>query len=182
VLFLSPDASRLVGHWTPDNQAELNSSDGDLGSTAPALLAGGSFVQGGKDGKLRLISRGLKLLQTVSTPGGADLFSAPAVWQGTRVFVASGSGTDAWLLRGDRLHQVWSNGKDGTSPVVAGGLLYVQGGGVIRVYQPTTGHELAELSCGDAHWQSPIIVDGRVIATEGNANDHRTSGVLDIYS
>ena len=182
VLVLSPDASRIVGHWTPANQAELNSSDADLGSTAPALLSGGSFVQGGKDGKLRLISRGLKLLQTVSTPGGADLFSAPAVWQGTWVFVASGSGTDAWLLRGGRLHRVWSNGQDGTSPVVAGGLLYVQGGGVIRVYQLTTGHKLAELSCGDVHWQSPIVADGRVIAAEGNANDHRTRGVLDIYS
>ena len=182
VIVLSPDATRIVGHWTPANQAEMNRTDADLGSTAPALLSGGSFVQGGKDGKLRLISRGLKLLQTVSTPGGADLFSAPAIWQGVRVFVASGSGTDAWLLRGGRLHQVWSNGQDGTSPVVAGGLLYVQGGGVIRVYQPTTGHELAELPCGDVHWQSPIVADGRVIAVEGNANDHRTKGVLDIYS
>ena len=70
VLVLSPDASRLVGHWTPDNQAELNASDLDLGSTAPALLSGGYFVQGGKDGKLRLISmHSLKLVQTVSTPG-----------------------------------------------------------------------------------------------------------------
>jgi hypothetical protein len=31
------------------------------------------------------------------------------------------------------------------------------------------------------HWQSPIVVDGRVAMPEGSANDHATSGVLDIY-
>jgi len=181
VLVLSPDASRLVGHWTPPNQAELNASDLDLGSTAPALLAGGRLVQGGKDGKLRLLSPALKTLQTVATPGGADLFSAPAVWKGTWVFVASGSGTDAWRLRAGKLHRVWSDGNDGTSPVLAGGLLYVQGDGGIRVYLPAGGRLVATLPCGPAHWQSPIVVDGRVVTGEGNANDHRTSGILDIY-
>jgi len=181
VIMLSPDAWRVLGHWTPPNQAELNTSDLDLGSTAPALLANGSFVQGGKDGLLRLISRGLKTLQIVATPGSTDLFSAPAVWKGTWVFVASGSGTDAWVLRGGRLHKAWSNGNDGTSPVVAGGLLYAQGNGVIRIYQPATGRQVAELPCGPVHWQSPIVDGGRVIAAEGNANDHRTSGVLDVY-
>ena len=61
-------------------------------------------------------------------------------------------------------------------------LLYVQGSGVIRVYSPTSGREIAELACGPVHWQSPIVDGGRVITVEGNANDHRTSGVLDIYS
>jgi hypothetical protein len=182
VIVLSADASRALGHWAPPNTDELNSSDLDLGSTAPALLSGGYFVQGGKDGKLRLITMSsLRSVQTVSTPGSTDLFSAPAVWQGKWVFVADSAGTDAWVLRGGRLHQAWSNGHDGTSPVIAGGLLYVQGSGVIRIYQPTSGHEVAELPCGDVHWQSPIVTDGRVIAVEGNANDHRTSGVLDVY-
>jgi hypothetical protein len=31
------------------------------------------------------------------------------------------------------------------------------------------------------HWQSPIVADGRVIVAEGNANEHVTTGVLDIY-
>jgi len=38
VLELAPDASRLLQNWTPRNQAQLNSSDSDLGSTAPAIL------------------------------------------------------------------------------------------------------------------------------------------------
>jgi outer membrane protein assembly factor BamB len=183
VIVLSPDAARMVGHWTPSNQAELNASDTDLGSTAPALLSGGYFAQGGKDGKLRLIAtHSLKLVQTVPTPGPTDLFSAPAVWKGTWVFVADGAGTDAWRLRGGTLHQAWSNGTSGNSPVIAGGLLYVQGSGGIHVYNPASGHELTVLPCGSAHWQSPIVVDGRVIAVEGDANQHSTSGTLDIYS
>ncbi|TMK69208.1 MAG: hypothetical protein E6G50_13190 [Actinobacteria bacterium] len=55
-LELSADAARLLQNWTPRNQAALNSSDADLGSTAPALLGGGLALQGGKDGKLRLLS------------------------------------------------------------------------------------------------------------------------------
>jgi hypothetical protein len=110
------------------------------------------------------------------------MFSAPAVWRGTWVFASTGAGTEAWVLRDGMLRQVWSNGNDGTSPVLAGGLLYVQGNGTIRVYAPATGHQVAEIPCGAVHWQSPIVVDGRVVTAEGSANDHATSGVLDIYS
>jgi outer membrane protein assembly factor BamB len=190
VLVLSPDAGRLLKHWTPENVDELERTDGDLGSTAPALLDGGYFVQGGKDGKLRLLrlqslagvdaKRGGEL-QTVSTPGGTDLFSAPAVWRGSWVFVSDERGTEAWVLRGGKLARVWGNGNAGTSPIVAGGLLYVGGSGGIRVYVPSSGRQVAELPIGTVHWQSPIAVDGRVAMPEGNANDHATSGVLDIF-
>jgi hypothetical protein len=37
------------------------------------------------------------------------------------------------------------------------------------------------LACGAGHWNSPIVVDGRIALPEGDANDHRTSGVLDIW-
>jgi hypothetical protein len=191
VAVLSPDAKRLLKHWTPTNQADLNSQDLDLGSTAPALLSGGYFVQGGKDGKLRLLSlsrlAGVNTslggeLQTVSTPGGTDLFSEPAIWKGTWVFLSDGAGTAAWVLRGGSLHAVWQNSNAGTSPIVAGGLLYVEGSGGIHVYTPASGHEVGNLPIGNVHWESPIVVDGRVAATEGNSNDHAESGVLDIYS
>jgi hypothetical protein len=51
----------------------------------------------------------------------------------------------------------------------------------VHVYVPTSGREVALLPSGAVHWQSPIIADGRVAVAEGNANDHSTSGVLDIY-
>jgi len=190
VLVLSPDGKRLLKHWTPSNQDELNQDDLDLGSTAPALLANGYFVQGGKDGQLRLLRlsslAGVNAttggeLQSVPVPGPTDLFSEPATWRGSWVFLATSGGTAAWQLRNGKLHQVWSNTAGGTSPVLAGGLLYVQWGGDIHVYAPTTGKIVGDLPIGDAHWQSPIIADGRVASGEGNSNDHQTSGVLDIY-
>jgi outer membrane protein assembly factor BamB len=190
VLVLSPDASKLLRHWTPSDQQHLNETDLDLGSTSPALLSGGYAVQGGKDALLRLLQlRTLpgvnkKLggeLQTVPTPGGVALFSEPAVWKGTWVFVADDAGTQAWRLERGRLRSVWSNGTGGTSPVVAGSLLFVAGSGSLHVYLPASGKEVASLPLGDLHWQSPIVADGRVVVAEGNANEHATAGVLDIY-
>ena len=53
VLVLSPDAGRLLRHWTPADYDHLNSSDLDLGSTSPSFIGmSGLAVQGGKDGKL----------------------------------------------------------------------------------------------------------------------------------
>ncbi len=193
-LKLSPDASRLLGNWTPSNQDVLDSHDIDLGSTSPALLAGRYLIQGGKEGLLRLLSlarpngsanagaRKGGELQTVKTPGNTDLFTAPAVW-GADVFVADNAGTAAWQLRKGRLRLLWQNGTSGTSPVVAGGLLYVydQSRGALEVYRPATGKLVASLPAGTGHWNSPIVVDGRIALPEGDANDHRESGVLNIY-
>jgi hypothetical protein len=189
-LVLAPDASRMLRHWTPANQKELETSDADLGSTSPGLLRGGYAVQGGKDGKLRLLQlhrlpgvngRVGGELQTVAGPGGSAVFSVPAVWNGVWVFVATDGGTAAWLLRGGRLHVAWSNDNGGTSPVLAGNLLYVAGNGAVNVYVPTSGQHVGTLASGPVHWQSPIVVDGHVISAEGNANDHATTGVLNIY-
>jgi outer membrane protein assembly factor BamB len=185
-LMLTPTASRLLRNWTPRDQASLESGDVDLGSTAPALVGNGLAVQGGKDSKLRLLSLarlGGRLgatggeLQTVATPGG--VFTAPAVWR-NRVFVATDSGLVCYLLRGNRLHVSWRKSVGGTSPVVAGGLLYVYNGS-LNVYAPTTGKRLASFSVGSSHWNSPIVTDGRLAVPEGDANDHRTSGALDIF-
>ena len=190
VIELAPDASAVTGHWTPANYQQLDQSDTDLGSTGPALLAGNVFVQGGKDDLLRLVAPAALASgartggegQTVQTPGGNGMFSDPAVAGGTSLFAANRSGTAAWQLVNGRLQQAWSNGNAGTSPVVAGGLLWVfDPGGGLRAYVPQTGQLVATLPAGPGHWQSPIVSDGRVALAEGNANDHATSGVLDIY-
>jgi outer membrane protein assembly factor BamB len=196
-LELSGDASRLLQNWTPRNQAALNAGDADLGSTSPAFLGGGLVVQGGKDGRLRLLRlkrlngtpragpRTGGELQTVPTPGATDLFTAPAVWRRsgtTWVFVADGAGTAGYRVVGGRLRHVWTRGTAGTSPVVAGGLLYVYDpNGSLRVMRPTSGAAVATLPAGSGHWNSPIVVAGAVALPEGDANDHRESGMLDIY-
>ena len=193
-LLLTPSATRLIGNYTPTNTAQLDATDLDIGSTSPVLLTSGLVAQGGKDGKIRLLSikrllgtaphKGAEL-QVVSTPSGTDLFTAPAVWRtktSTWMFAADNGGTAAWTLKGNRLHQAWLNASGGTSPIAAGGLLWVYGpGGGLRVYVPGTGRLVTTLQAGPGHWNSPIVVNGRVALPEGNANDHKTSGVLDIW-
>jgi outer membrane protein assembly factor BamB len=197
VLELSPDAGRLLQNWTPKNHVDLNRGDVDLGSTAPALLGNGLAVQSGKDGKLRLLDL-TKLngkggagpttggeLQTLKTPSGSGLFSAPAVWRSggtTWLFVSDFSATAAYVLNGRKLSQAWNDSIGGTSPVVAGGLLYVYDpSGTLRILAPETGKVLASLPAGRGHWNSPIVTDGRIALPTGNANNHRLSGTLDIW-
>jgi outer membrane protein assembly factor BamB len=192
---LDPGATRILGNYTPANTAELNDDDLDLGSASPVLLDGDLIAQGGKDGKIRLLSRrriaGSKPhkgheVQVVSTPSGTDLFSQPAVWRHggeTWMFAADNGGTAAWRLRDGKLHQEWRNDTGGTSPFEAGGLVFVYAPhGGLNVYEATSGKRIATLPCGDGHWSSPIVVDGRIILPEGNANSRASSGVLDIWS
>jgi putative pyrroloquinoline-quinone binding quinoprotein len=193
VIRLDPNATRMLGNYTPTNTDELNSTDADLGSTSPFVLGSGYIGQGGKDGKIRVLSvkrmAGTKAhkggeLSVTSTPSGTLLFTAPAVVRtaaGTRVYAADNGGTAAYELRSGRLAFLWRNGTGGTSPIVAGGLLYVYNpGGGLNVYT-LDGRRVATLDCGGGHWNSPIVVDGRVALPEGSANDHATTGVLDIW-
>jgi hypothetical protein len=159
-------------------------------------------VQGGKAGVLDLLdldrlngttggasARTGGQIQQLSSPGGDQVFTAPAVWSRdgrTWVFVADGSGTWAYELTGGGAHPhlrvAWKSGSGGTSPVIAGGLLYVYDpSGALNVYLPRSGHRLASLPAGGGHWNSPIVTGGRVILPVGNANDHATSGTLDIF-
>lgn len=193
VLVLSPKA-KLIGNYTPTNTEELNNGDLDLGSTSPVYLTPKLIAQGGKDGKIRLLSlkrlrstrphRGREL-QIVSTPSGSDLFTAPAVWRSgkrTWLIAADGGATQAWSLRGGHLRSVWRRGNAGTSPVIAGGLLWVYDPGEgLLVYRLPSGKLVTTLSAGSGHWNTPIVADGRVALPEGDANSDATSGVLDIW-
>jgi outer membrane protein assembly factor BamB len=194
VLELSADATRLLHNWTPRDQAQLGNSDTDLGSTAPALLPGGLIAQGGKAGVVSLIDLN-RLgpagphtggeLQDISTPGSSEVLTAPVVWSHRGqpyLFVADDSGTTAYVLQGRRLHVRWQNGTSGTSPVLAGGLLYVfDPGGTLDVYAPATGRRLASLPASSGHWNSPIVAGGRIILPVGSYHSQSTQGTLLIY-
>src|SRR3954452_6087883 len=68
------DRLRLRAHFTPPDQAQLNATDTDLGSSVPAAIGGGSVLQGGKDGKLRVLRLpSLRQVQQLPTPGSAQL-------------------------------------------------------------------------------------------------------------
>jgi hypothetical protein len=188
-------ATKILGNYTPTDTEELNARDLDLGSSSPMLLGGNLIAQGGKDGKVRLLSREAIAgdaphkdheLQSVSTPSGTDLFTQPAVWEHdgqTWMFAVDNGGTAAWELESGKLQEKWKNATGGTSPFEAGGLLFVyarQGG--LNVYEAASGKHITTLPCGPGHWNSPIVLQGEIILPEGNANDHATSGVLDIWS
>ena len=201
VLELTVPGLRLRQAFTPLDQAHLNASDTDLGSSAPALLGGDRVAVAGKDGVLRLLrlsqlnghaggspTRTLGgELQRLQVPGGAELFSSPAVWRRdghTTMFVADEAGTAAYVLRAGRLLRAWQNTNPGTSPVLAGGLLYVYdlSGGGVNVYRPSSPTPIAKLPGSAGHWNSPIVADGHLVEPEGNGNDHSQSGTLEILS
>ncbi len=187
-------ATTMTGNYTPTNTAQLDASDADLGSTSPVLLGGGLVAQGGKDGDIRTLTwasfagtaphQGGET-QVVSTPSGGEMFTAPAVFRsgGTTYLVATDNGaTQTWTLSGGQLASAWQSGNGGTSPVVVDGMAFVfDPGGGLRVYDAVAGHAITTLSCGSGHWNSPIVADGRIALPTGNANDHQTSGVLDIW-
>ena len=195
-LQLDPNAEELVGNYTPQNNEELNARDADVGSTSPVLVGEGFIAQGGKDGTIRLLSRQAihgaaphrgDEVQVVPTPSGARLFTAPAVLHvagTTWMFAADGGATSAWRLENGRLVDAWRSNSGGTSPVVAGGLLYVYDpSGHLRVYDPETGKTVATLDCGGGHWNSPIVADGRIVLPEGPAGrgGARSPGIVDIW-
>ncbi len=200
VLELTLPSLSLRQAFTPSEQAQLNSSDTDLGSSAPALLGHGRVLVAGKDGSMRVLRlprlngrrrSNTKLLggeaQRLPLPGGGELFTAPAVWRRgghTTVFVADEHATAAYVLRRGKLYRAWIANTPGTSPVMVGGLLYVyepDGGGIV-VYRPGSPHPVAKLPGSPGHWNSPIVVDGHIVEPEGNANDHKQSGTLDLFS
>jgi hypothetical protein len=188
--------------FTPTNQEELNTGDLDLGSSAPALLGENRVVLAGKDGIMRVLvlSRldghppsGGRVhplggeVQRLSIPGGGELFTAPAVWRHdgrTTVFVADEHATAAYVMRAGRLYRAWEADTPGTSPVLAGGLLYVYdpSSGGIDVYRPSSPRPIATLAGEPGHWNSPIVVDGHAVEPEGNANEHKLTGSLEIFS
>jgi outer membrane protein assembly factor BamB len=194
VIELDPSATRILANYTPSNTETLNATDADVGSTSPAIVDATHVIQGGKDGKIRVLDlqamagttphRGGEV-QSISTPSGSGLFSAPVVWRrsdATWIFAADGGGTAAWTYRSGALTKAWSNTNSGTSPIVAGNLLFVYDTrGTLRAYDPTTGQLAGQLDCGSGHWNSPIVADGRIALPEGNANSRRTSGILNIW-
>jgi hypothetical protein len=205
VIELTVPDLRLRQAFTPTDQAELNENDLDLGSSAPVLLGQDRVLVAGKEGIMRVLSlsrldghppgvpnRLGGEVQRLALPGGGELFTAPAVWtttgpsreSATTVFVGAEHATAAYSLSGGRLRLAWQNGNPGTSPVMAGGLLYVYdpAAGGIYVYRPRSGKPIARLAGSSGHWNSPIVVDGHVVEPEGNANDHELGGTLEIFS
>ncbi|MFP3464750.1 cell wall-binding repeat-containing protein [Leifsonia sp. SIMBA_070] len=199
VLAINPDGSGANGgpvdSYTPSDYADLNSQDLDLGSTAPQVVAppAGSTVthlavQSGKDAKIRLLNTANLSgaghpgatggeLQSIDVPQGGQVLTEPANWvdgSGTSwVFVANNSGISALKLQATggtpSLVPVWKQTIAGTTPVIAGGVLFYLSKSGVRALNPATGSQLWTDAAGATglHWQSPIVVNGRLYFTDG---------------
>ncbi|MGN7800608.1 cell wall-binding repeat-containing protein [Leifsonia sp. 22587] len=199
VLAINPDGSGANGgpvdSYTPSNYASLNAADLDLGSTAPQVVAppAGSnlthlAVQSGKDAKIRLLNTANLSgqghpgatggeLQSIDVPQGGQVLTQPANWvdgAGTSwVFIANNSGISALKLQSTNgtpsLVPVWQQATAGTTPIVAGGVLFYLSRNGVRALNPATGAQLWTDSAGASglHWQSPIVVNGRLYFTDG---------------
>ncbi len=195
VIELTPDLAKVVDTYTPANFAALQANDQDLASAAPVMLPKQAnsttpymFVQAGKDNNLRLINRQNMSgkggpnnvggeLQAIGLPQGGDVDTHPVAWTDannmTWVFVANFSGFSAFNVVTDAnghssLQFVYQNNNVSSSPFIANGILYIQGPGIIRATDPTTGNTLWSSPIGGLHWQSPIVVNGQVVVPDNN--------------
>jgi hypothetical protein len=190
-------SGKPLDSFTPASFQSLDNADADLGSTAPAILpvpANSNVqhlaVQGGKDQLLRLINLanlsgangpghlGGEVQSAFAIPQGGELLAQPAVWvnpadHSTWVFVATGAGISGFKLVIDAggnptLAKQWQTGPGGTSPLVANGVIYVAGSNLLRALEPTTGNVLWSTNqIGDVHWESPVVANGMLYATDG---------------
>jgi outer membrane protein assembly factor BamB len=207
VLELTGDASRLLDSYTPAAPNDLSNQDLDLGSAAPALLPAipesttpNLLVQAGKEGALRLLNRqdlsgqGAPghiggALQIIDAPDHCPVLTQPAVWTdpdsgavwvfvstycaigGYRVFTAPHKGTS--------LRAVWTVNIGASSPVVAGGVLFMASTDphdqALLALDPRTGHQLWSSAdpgkggtIGNIHWESPIVIGGHLYCTDEN--------------
>ena len=204
VFALNPDGTGAGGgpldSYTPVDQAQLDTEDLDLGSTAPALLPtpAASVVkhlalQGGKDGLLRLLNldnlsgqggpghTGGELQVVPVSASGGLILPQPAVWVNpadgsTWAFVAHSSGLTAAHLNisqagAPALQVAWQLPAGCTSPVVANNVLFCANPNLIHALDPTTGNQLwASTTIGGIHWESPIVVNGNVYITDESGN------------
>ena len=197
VLKLGEKDLRVRDSYTPEGYRRLQEQDADLGSVSPALLpkipeskTPYLLVQGGKDGKLRLIDRKTLggngaghvggALQVIDS-AGCGTFTQPVVWKSggrTRLIVAGNCALASYRVQTDAsgkssLKLDWKTDDQSTTPVLAGGVLSAATDGNLLALDPADGHHLwsskqesAGGSIGDIHWESPIVVNGRVYISD----------------
>ncbi len=191
ILSLNEDATKLIGFLTPPDYNDLEAEDEDVGSSSPAMLPRQPesatplmAVQGGKDSVLRLFDRTHldgphPPLQTIALD--SLLFSIPGVWTDragtTYVFTGIADGVYAYRLvtknRVSHLVTAWHTelelGREGASPVVSGGVLFLAASSGLVTLDAQTGRRLwTSNAIGPIHWQIPVVADGMVYCADEN--------------
>jgi len=204
ILSLAPDGTGTNGGpfdtYTPTNFQQLQDTDADLGSTAPAILpvpAGSSVarlgLQSGKDSKIRLVNLSNfsgaggpghtagEVGPIMNVPQGGGVLTTPAVWVSptdgsTWAFIANNNGISGLKLGlgaggVPQLTVAWQKTGGGFSPLVANNVLYYAGSNNLRALDPTTGNLLwSDTTIGSIHWQSPMVANGVLYLADGSAH------------
>jgi len=176
---------------------DLGSSNPCLLPPIPASKTPNMLVQASKDFTLRLINRdnlsgqgccghvGGEVHQVAYSDG--FVFNSPLAWQDPLtgvvwVYVVTTNaqrpkaGFHAYNVLTDAsgassLHLNYTLPEAGTSPFMANNLLFVQVSGSIRALDPTSGAVLWTSSpMSGLHWQSPIVVNGRVYGVDNSGS------------
>ena len=207
ILKLNHDGSQLLDSYTPKTYQQLEDTDADLGSTAPALLPRIAesktpllLVQGGKDKELRLINR--QDLSGAGGPGhiggelqqidfaGCSTFTQPIVWIDNNnrvwVIVAGTCGIGAYQLVTDDAHTpslklVWQTDDKTTTPVLANGILFAAANGAVLALDPSTGRHLWSSTQEDAGGTIGGIHWESPIAIGGRLYVSDESGTISAY-
>lgn len=151
------------------------------------------LIQGGKDQKLRLVNR--DNMSGQGGPGhlggelaildwpGCQLFTQPVIWRESGaiwVALAGTCGMVAYQVSSDSngrvtLREMWRNGTRFTTPVLAGGVLFAATNNAVYALDSHTGQRLwssdassAGGSIGGIHWESLIVVNGRIYIPDEN--------------
>jgi hypothetical protein len=196
VIEMTPDGSTILDSYTPENYASEAFQNRDLGSTAPVMLppipqskTPYLAVQAGKEGLLRVLNRQNLSgqggpahvggeLQTVELPDLCPTLAQPVAWKDASgaiwLIVATLCHMDAFRVVTSpagvtTLQKAWYLGVEATSPIIAGGLLFVATSHALLALDPDTGKQLwssAQESAGGTiagiHWETPIVAGGRL--------------------
>ena len=185
VIELTPNLSSAQ-YFAPSNWATLNSTDEDLGDTAPSVLPGNLGFQVGKNGTGYLFS-------TTTLGGvGGELYSAQicdttddanyggSAVSGDIVYVPCSDGITAVSVSGNSFSILWHSSGGGLGSIVlAGGDLFEQvQNGTLYEINASNGAVLQSLSLAapGAHWPSLIVV-GSTLYVENGGNMEAFSGV-----
>jgi len=167
VIKLSPELQRL-DFFAPQNWAELNAGDVDLGSVGPAVLAGDRIFQIGKEGVGYLLdARALGgiggELHAQKVCGGSFGGTAATV---DRIYVPCTDGLVALAVAGDTrsFSPLWRSATfDAGPPIVAGGVIWTVdlSAGALVGLDETDGHELVREKLEEvSHFASPSSAGG----------------------
>jgi polyvinyl alcohol dehydrogenase (cytochrome) len=183
VVELSPSLSRAQ-YFAPANWYRDNADDHDLGSSSPALLAGGQVVEAGKSHTAFLLDGsalggvgGQRADLGLCTGGDVDGGDAVA---GTVVYLPCQRGLEAVQVGTSPpgLTMLWqtSTGASGP-PIVAGDLVWSMGKATLDGLDPKTGTAVVTLRVGQPanHFPTPSVGDGLLLA-DGADQVHAFAG------